>query len=165
MYQASAPVFLHAFGNLSAILNKGVAHAESKKIDPSVFVNARVAPDMFPLARQIQIATDVAKGAIGRLAGIEVPSYADTENTFPELQERIKKTCAFIKSVKPEQIDGSEERTITLKLGTKDVDFKGQAYLLNFVIPNIYFHMTTAYAILRHNGVDLGKMDFLGNII
>jgi len=165
MYQASVPVFIHMLGNLSAILEKADAYATAKKIDPSVLVNARLAPDMFPLSRQIQIATDGVKGCAARLAGIDVPSYADTESTFPELQERILKTVAFLKTVTATQIDGSEDRTITLKIGKQDREFKGQPYLLNFVLPNLYFHITVAYAILRHNGVDLGKMDFLGKIL
>jgi hypothetical protein len=164
MYQASVPTFIHGFTNLSAILTKGEAHAVAKKIDPSVFVGARLAPDMFPLSRQIQIATDVTKGGCARLAGIEIPSYADTETTFPELQARIAKTVDFLQSIKPMLIDGSEDRAISLKVGGKEMNFKGQAYLLNFVIPNFYFHITTTYAILRHNGVDVGKADFLGSI-
>jgi len=164
MYQASVPVFIRALGNLSAILDKGAAFAEAKKIEPSVLVNARLAPDMFPLARQVQIATDGVKGCAARLAGVEVPSYADTESTFPELQARIAKTIAFLQGFTPEQIDGSEERVVTLKIRHKDISFVGQPYLLNFVLPNLFFHITTAYAILRHNGVEIGKMDFLGNL-
>jgi hypothetical protein len=163
MYQASVPVFLRMLTNLSAILDKAAKHAEARKIDPTVFVNARLAPDMFALARQVQVATDSAKGCAARLAGVEVPSYADTEATFPELQARIAKTVDFIKSLKPAQIDGSEDRTVTLKLRGKDVSFKGQPYLLTFAMPNFYFHVTTAYDILRHNGVEVGKMDFLGS--
>jgi len=162
MYQASVPPFLRVLGNLSAILQKTEAHAEAKKIEAAIFINARLAPDMFPLSRQIQIATDGVKGCAARLAGIEVPSYPDTETTFAELQARIKKTADFLQSVKAAQIDGSEERTVTLKIRNKEINLKGQAYLLNFVIPNFYFHVTAAYAILRHNGVEIGKMDFLG---
>ena len=162
MYQASIPVFTRMLGNLSAILKKAEANAEARKIDPSVFVNARLAPDMHPLSRQIQIATDAVKGGAARLAGVEIPSFPDTETTFAELHERIAKTIAFLETFKPAQIDGSEERTITLKLGPTEVSFPGQTYLLNFVIPNFFFHLTTAFAILRHNGVDVGKMDFLG---
>lgn len=162
MYQASVPTFIRGFTNLSAILTKAAAHAEAKKIDPSVFINARIAPDMFPLSRQIQIATDVTKGGCARLAGIDIPSYADTEATFPELQARIAKTVEFLKGIPAAKIDGTEDKDITLKVGGNDLQFKGQAYLLGFVIPNFYFHITTAYAILRHNGVEIGKMDFLG---
>jgi hypothetical protein len=164
MYQASIPVFIRQLGNLSEILKKAASHAEVKKIDPSVFINARLAPDMFPLSRQVQIATDGIKGCAARLAGLEVPSFPDTETTFPELQERIAKTLAFIKSVSASQIDGSEDRTVTFKMRGKDASFKGQPYLLNFVLPNLYFHITATYAILRHNGVELGKADFLGAI-
>jgi hypothetical protein len=164
MYQASIPVFVHMLGNLSAILDKAAAHAEAKKIDQSVFINARLAPDMYPLSRQIQIATDLVKGCAARLAGIEVPSYEDNETTFADLQARITKTVAFLQSVSAEQINGSEERAVTLKLRGKEVSFIGQPYLLNFVLPNFYFHITAAYAILRHNGVEIGKMDYIGSM-
>jgi hypothetical protein len=163
MYQASTPVFIRILGNMSKILDKAGAYAEAKKIDPSVLINARLAPDMFPLSRQIQIASDAVKGCAARLAGIEVPSYADTESTFPELQERIKKTVAFLQGVNAAQIDGSEDRTVTIKMRGKDVSMKGQAYLLGFVIPNFFFHITVAYAILRHNGLEIGKMDYIGS--
>ncbi len=163
MYQASSPVFVRMLQNLSGILKKGAAHAEARKIEPSVFINARLAPDMFPLSRQIQIATDIVKGGAARLAGVDVPSYEDKEATFDELQARIAKTIAFVQSIKPAQIDGSEEHAIALKIGGRDLNFSGQNYLLQFVLPNVYFHITTAYAILRHNGVDIGKADFLGN--
>lgn len=164
MYQASVPVLVHMLENLSKILDKGFAHAEAKKIAPAVFVNARLSPDMYPLSRQIQIATDMAKGCAARLAGIEVPSYEDNETTFADLQARIAKTIAFLQSVKADQIIGSEERIVTLTLRGKEVVFAGQPYLLNFVLPNFYFHVTTAYDILRHNGVELGKPDFIGSI-
>jgi hypothetical protein len=150
-------------GNLSSILDKAAAHAEAKKIDPSIFINSRLAPDMYPLSRQVQIATDMAKGCAARLAGIEVPSYEDNETTFAELQARIAKTVAFMQSVNELQLNGSEERTVTLKLRNNEISFIGQPYLLTFVLPNFYFHITTAYAILRHNGVEIGKMDFIGN--
>jgi len=163
MYQASIPSFLRMLGNLSAILNKAAAHAEAKKIDPSIFVNARLAPDMFPLSRQVQIATDMVKGCAARLSDIEVPRYEDNETTFAELQARIAKTKAFIESVSASQIDGSEDRQITLKFGSKELGFLGQAYLLDFVIPNFHFHLTATYAILRHNGVEIGKTDYTGN--
>lgn len=165
MYQASIPVFTRFFNNLSAILTKAEAHAKAKKIEPSVLINARLAPDMFPLSRQIQIASDSVKGCAARLAGVEVPSFPDTETSFAELQARIKKTVDFIKTFQPKQIDGTEEKAVTLKMGERgDVKFKGQDYLLNFVLPNFYFHITAAYAILRHNGVEIGKGDFLGNV-
>jgi len=163
MYQASIPVFVRMLDNLSGILDKAAAHAEAKKIDPAIFVNARLAPDMFPLSRQVQIATDMVKGCAARLAGIEVPSYEDNETTFSELQARIAKTKAFIESVSASQVDGSEERKITLKFGSKELSFLGQAYLLDFVLPNFHFHLTTTYAILRHNGVEIGKKDYTGD--
>jgi len=162
MYQASVPVFVRMFGNLSAILDKAAAFAEAKKIDPSVLVNARLAVDMLPLSKQVQIASDAAKGAGARLTGSDVPSFADTETTFPELQARIAKTVDFLKGLDAAQFDGSESKEIVLTLAKGEVTFTGDAYLLNFVLPNFYFHMTTAYAILRHNGLDLGKMDYLG---
>ena len=163
MYQASIPVFIHMLGNLTKILDKAAAHAEAKKIDPAIFINARLAPDMYPLSRQIQIATDMAKGCAARLSVIEIPSYADDESTFPELQARIAKTVAFLQSVSAEQINGSEERPVSLKLHGKEIEFLGQPYLLHYALPNFYFHITTAYAILRHNGLEIGKMDFVGN--
>lgn len=163
MYQASVPVFVRMLDNLSKILDQAVQYCEEKKIDPSVLINARLAADMYPLARQVQIATDMAKGCAARLAGMEVPVYEDNETTFPELQARLAKTLAFIQSVSAEQIDGSEERTVTLKLRGKEVSFRGQPYLLHFVLPNFYFHITIAYAILRHNGLAIGKMDYIGN--
>jgi hypothetical protein len=162
MYQASIPVFIRMLGNLSTILGKAAAYAEAKKIDPSVLINARLAPDMLPLAFQVWTACDSAKGCAARLAGIDIPSHPDTETTFPEFQARIAKTIEFLQSVSAAQIDGSEERTVVLKLRTQEVQYKGQAYLLTFALPNFYFHTTTAYAILRHNGLDIGKADFLG---
>ena len=162
MYEASIPVFQRALINLSAILTKAAAHAEAKKFDPVVLVNARLAPDMLPLSRQIQIAVDHARGAAARLAGVERPPVADTETTLDELQARIASTLAYIGTFAPAQIDGSEAREITLPLRTGEVKLKGQPYLLHFALPNFWFHVTTAYAILRHNGVDIGKLDFLG---
>jgi uncharacterized protein len=163
MYQASIPVFIRMLENLSSILDKAALHAETKKIDPAIFINARLAPDMYPLSRQIQIATDMVKGCAARLSGTEIPSYEDNESTFSELQARIAKTVTFLQSVKAEQLNGSEERTVTLKIHSRDTDLPGVTYLLNYVLPNFYFHITTAYAILRHNGLELGKKDFVGN--
>lgn len=163
MYQASAPRFANTLNNLSAILAKAQAHCEARKIDPLVLTSARLYPDMFALARQVQIACDSAKGAVARLAGVEIPKHEDSEKTFAELRARIDKTVAFIESVKPAQFEGSEDRTVTLKLRGSDVSFKGMAYLLGFAWPNFYFHAVTAYGILRHNGVELGKTDFLGS--
>jgi hypothetical protein len=163
MYQASAPRFANTLKNLAAILDKAQAYAEMRKIDPLVLTSARLYPDMFALARQVQIACDTAKGAVARLAGVEVPKHEDSEKTFAELKARIAKTLDFIAGVKPAQVDGSEEREIVLKLQGNDVKFKGLQYLLGFAWPNFYFHATTAYDILRHNGVELGKRDFIGN--
>jgi hypothetical protein len=162
MYQASAPVFVRMLGNLRAILAKGAAHAESAKFDPAILVNSRLFPDMFALARQVQIAADMAKGCAARLAGIEPPKYDDTEASFAELIARIDKTIAFIQSVPAAKIDGSEKRAITLQMRSGVRNFEGQPYLVDFVMPNFYFHCTTAYNILRHNGVVLGKQDFIG---
>lgn len=164
MYQASIPVFTHVLNNLSAILHKAQAHATAKKIEPSVFLNARLYPDMFAFTRQVQIACDIAKGGAARLAGIDVPSIPDTETSFAELQERIKKTIDFVQSQTALKIDGSEKKTISLKVGGNEMSFEGQPYLLHFVLPNLYFHTAIAYSILRHNGVEIGKMDFLGSI-
>lgn len=162
MYQASVPVFIRMLTNLSAVLKKGEAHAQSKKIDPAVFTGARLAPDMFPLVRQVQIATDQVKGCAARLAGMEPPAYEDKEQSFADLYARIDKTITFLKSFKPAQIDGSEERTVQLKVRDETITLKGQDYLFERVYPNFFFHVTTAYAILRHNGVEIGKGDFLG---
>jgi len=163
MYQASAPRFTSALRNLSAILDKAQAHAEAKKIDPAALTAFRLYPDMFPLTRQVQIACDTAKGAVARLAGIEIPRHEDTEQTFAELKARIAKTLDFIESVKASQIDGSEAKEIVIKLRGQDVRFAGLQYLLGFAWPNFYFHVTTAYNILRANGVEIGKRDFIGN--
>jgi len=162
MYQASVPVFQRTLKALDAVLDKAEADAAARKIDPAVLVAARLAPDMFPLSRQIQITTDHAKGCTARLAGLTVPSYEDSEKTFAELKARIAKTLDFIGGVKPEQIDGSEARDIAMKAGPRELKFKGQDYLVFFALPNFYFHAATAYDILRHNGVPLGKLDFLG---
>jgi hypothetical protein len=162
MYQASVPVFVQYLTALSSCLKKGAELSAAKKIEPSVLVNARLAPDMFALARQVQIATDHAKGASARLSGSDVPSFPDTETTFEELQARIQKTLDYVQSFKPEQFDGSDEKDITLKAGPRELSFKGLDYLTKFALPNFFFHATTAYAILRHNGVDVGKRDFMG---
>ena len=162
MYQASVPVFNRMLNNLAAILEKGAAHAAAKKIDPAVLVNGRLCPDMFPLSKQIQIAADTAKGCVARLAGQEPPKYEDSEATFADLVARINKTVAYVNTFKPGQIDGSEGKTITLQMRSGSLTFLGMPYLLDFVYPNFYFHVTTAYGILRHSGVELGKQDFLG---
>lgn len=163
MYQASVPRFANTLRNLSAILDKAQAHAEAKKIEPAVFTQSRLAPDMFALSRQVQIACDSAKGAVARLAGAEIPKHEDTEQTFAELKARIVKTVEFIESLKPAQIDGSEDKEVLIKLRGQDVKFGGLQYLLGFAYPNFYFHVTTAYNILRHNGVEIGKRDYIGN--
>lgn len=162
MYQASAPHFISMLNNLSAILDKAQAHADAKKIDSTVFTSARLSPDMFAMARQVQIACDSVKGALARLAGVDIPKHEDTEKTFQELKARIAKTVAFLQTFKPEQIDGTEDKDILLKIGGHELKFTGIKYLLEFVYPNFYFHVTTAYDLLRHNGVELGKRDFLG---
>lgn len=162
MYQSSVPVFTRLLDNLAAILQKAAAHAEAKKIDPAALINARLFPDMLPFKSQIYIATDNAKGCVARLAGIEPPRYEDVEETFPDLVARLKKTVSFLGTLKPEQIDGSEARDIHIKFSSHEVKMKGLPYLLHYATPNVYFHVTTAYAILRHNGVEIGKRDFLG---
>jgi len=163
MYQASAPRFANALRNLSAILDKARAHAEARKIDPLVLTACRLYPDMLPLTRQVQIACDTAKGAVARLAGVEAPRHEDTENTFDELKARVEKTLTFIEGFKPAQLDGSETKQIELKLGPREVKWQGMQYLLGFALPNFYFHVATAYGILRHNGVELGKRDYIGS--
>lgn len=162
MYQASIPQFQRMLGNLASILEKAESWAVEKKLDPAVLLNLRLAPDMFPLKRQLQIATDSAKGCAARLAGVDIPSYPDTEETFAELKARLQKTIDFLASFTPTQIDGSEEKAIILNFPSMELKFSGRDYLFQFVQPNFYFHLTTAYAILRHNGLDIGKMDFIG---
>lgn len=163
MYQASIPPLLRMLGNFKAILEKGVAHEAAKKLDAGVLPNCRLYPDMFPLRSQVFIATDMAKSCPARLSGTEPVSFEDTEQTLAELITRVEKTIALLKTFKPEQIDGSEERDVTLKTPRGSVNFKGQQYLQHFLLPNFYFHVTTAYDILRHNGVELGKFDYLGS--
>ena len=164
MYQASIPAFVQMLNSLSAILDKAEAHAANRQIDPEVLLNYRLAPDMLPFVRQIQIASDLAKGAAARLAGVEVPKHDDIEKTFADLRARLATTAAFVQSFKSSEIDGSEDREINLTLGEHTMSFKGQPYLVHFVLPNFYFHCTTAYDILRHCGVELGKRDFIGTI-
>lgn len=162
MYQASVPSLIRSLNNLAGILEKGAAHAEAKKIDPTVLISNRLYPDMFPLGRQVQIASDVARRGAARLAGLEAPKMEDNETTFPELIARLKKTTSYLESLTPDLIDGSEEKSISLPVGTDTMTFKGISYLLYFILPNVYFHVTTAYDILRHCGVEVGKGDFLG---
>ena len=162
MYESSIPVLIRNLNNLSAYLAKGADYASEKEIDDAVLVNARLFPNMFDLAHQIQIACDVSKGAAARLSGIEAPKFEDNEASFEELQTRISNTIKFLESVPADQIDGTEEKEITLPAGDKEFKFSGRDYLQTFVLPNVYFHAVTAYNILRHNGVEIGKMDFLG---
>ena len=162
MYQASAPRFVNILKNLSTMLDKAQAHAEAKKIDPAALTTYRLFPDMFPLTRQVQIACDSAKGAVARLAGVEIPKHEDVEQTLVDLKARIAKTIAFIETIKPAQLDGTEDKEIVLKLGGKETAFKGMQFLLGHAVPNFYFHVTTVYNILRHNGVEIGKKDFIG---
>ena len=162
MYAASAPLFLRMLGNLDQLLEKAEANAKERGFDPNVLVTQRLAPDMRPLSAQIQLASDSAKGAIARLSGGTAPSMPDTEATIADLRTRIANTIDYVKSVPASAIDGSEEREVVLKFPNGEMKFAGLAYLTGFVIPNFLFHVTTAYAILRHNGVPLGKMDFLG---
>ena len=162
MYQAGIPVAIRFLNNLSAIIDKAAAHCAARNIEQSILVNFRLAPDMLPFSRQVQIASDIVKGGAARLAGVEVPSYADTEVSFDDLKARIAKTVAFLQSFKPAQIDGTEGKEIVLKMRGGEMKFTGVDYLTNFVLPNLFFHVTTAYAILRHNGIEIGKKDFLG---
>jgi uncharacterized protein len=162
MYQASVPASLHMLAALSAILDKAKSHCDMKRIEPQILVNYRLYPDMFPLSRQVQIACDLVKGMAARLGGQDVPSYPDTEQSFEELQARIKKTVDFIKSVPQTAIDGSEDKKIVIKAAGNELNFTGKDYLISFVLPNFYFHLTATYAILRHAGVELGKRDYLG---
>jgi hypothetical protein len=162
MYQASVPAFKRTLTNLDAILSKAQAYAEARKIEPATLLTARLAPDMYHLTRQVQVVCDTAKYTAAYLAGVEAPKHEDNETSFAELKARIGKTIAFLDTLKPQQIDGSEERTITRTFGERTFTFQGQDYLLRFGLPNLYFHTMAAYAILRHNGLDIGKRDFLG---
>ena len=162
MYAASTPAFRRMLGNLAAILNKAAAHADARKIDHGVLLNARLFPDMLPLIKQVQIASDTAKGCSARLAGVDIPKFEDDETSFADLQARISKTIAFVGSIPPSQIDGSEGRAITLQLRERTLEMTGQDFLTNRALPNFYFHITTAYNILRHNGIEIGKSDYLG---
>ena len=162
MYQTSIPSLIRSLNNLVSILEKGAAHAEARKIDSAVLVSSRLYPDMFPLVQQVQIASDIARRGAARLAGVEAPSIEDNETSFPELIARLGKTTAYLETLTPEQIDGSEEKSITLPVGKDTMTFEGLPFLLSFILPNVYFHVTTAYDILRHCGVDLGKLDYLG---
>jgi uncharacterized protein len=162
MYQASVPAFIRALNNLAAILEKAAAHAQARKIDEAVLLGSRLYPDMLPLLKQVQLVSDTAKGGAGRLAGAEFPAFEDKEATFQELQQRIRNTVTYLQTLRPEQIDGGEEKTVSWQTRSSTKSMQGLPYLMNHVLPNVHFHVTTAYAILRHNGVEIGKKDFLG---
>jgi uncharacterized protein len=162
MTDVLVPTLNRVLKNLSIVLEKGAAFAEKKQIEGTVLTGSRIAPDMFPLSRQVQIACDMAKGAAARLSGTEIPKYEDTETTFPELKARIDKTLQFINGIAADEFKDCEKRDIVISSRRGDLKFTGLAYLTEFVLPNVYFHATTAYNILRHNGVEIGKPDFLG---
>lgn len=164
MSAATAPLFRHNLGVLSDLLDKAETHAASRKIDPAALLGARLYPDMFPLLAQVQFACDFAKGAVARLAGVENPQYADDETTFAQLHDRIDRTLAFIASIDASRIDGSDDRSISLKFGPMQLSANGQDYLLGFAVPSFLFHLSIAYALLRHAGVEIGKLDFLGQV-
>jgi hypothetical protein len=163
MYQASVPRFVNILGNLSNILDKAQAHVDAKKLDPATLPTYRLFPDMLPMTTQVQIACDAAKGVVARLAGAEIPAYEDNEKTLADLKARVTKTIAFIQSVTPGQIDGTEDKEIVIKRGDKETRYNGMQFLLGHALPNFYFHVTTTYNILRHNGIEIGKRDYLGN--
>jgi hypothetical protein len=162
MYQTSIPTFTRVLNNLGAILEKAAAHSEARKIDPAALLGARLFPDMFPLTRQVQLAADTAAGGAARLTGADVPAHDNSESSFADLIGRLKKTVAQLETIKPEQIDGTEDKTVSWQTRSSTKSMQGLPYLLNHVLPNLFFHATTAYNILRHNGVELGKMDYLG---
>jgi hypothetical protein len=164
MYEVSVPLFVHTLTSLKAILQKGAAHAEAKKFDPSILANSRLAPDMLALVRQVQIASDAAKGALARLSGTEPPKFEDTETTLDDLIVRVEKTIAYLNSFSAAQLDGSDERTVTVKTSRGDFTFNGLSFLRHWALPNFFFHVTTTYNLLRHNGVELGKSDYLGRV-
>ena len=163
MYQASVPRFVNILGNLSNILDKTQAHIEARKIADASLTGYRLFPDMLPMTTQVQIACDAAKGVVARLAGVAIPAFDDNEVTLADLKARIAKTVAFIQTITPAQIDGTEDKDIVIKRGEKETQYKGMQFLMGHAIPNFYFHVTTTYNILRHNGVEIGKRDFLGN--
>ena len=163
MYQASVPRFINTLGNLSNILDKAQAHVDARKLDPTTLTAYRLFPDMLPMKKQVQIACDTAKGAAARLAGVEIPVHEDDETTLADLKARIAKTTAFLQTMTPEQIDGTEDKEIVIKRHDKETRYKGMQFLLGQALPNFYFHVATAYNILRHNGIEIGKRDYLGN--
>lgn len=163
MYQASVPRFVNILGNLSNILDKAQAHVDAKKLDAAALTAYRLFPDMLPMTTQVQIACDTAKGVVARLAGVEIPAYEDNEKTLADLKARVAKTIAFIQTMKPGQIDGTEDKEIIVKRRDKETRYQGMQFLLGHAIPNFYFHVATTYNILRHNGIEIGKRDYLGN--
>jgi hypothetical protein len=164
MHSASAPIFTRLLGNMLVWLDKAQAHAEARRFDPNNYLGLRLAPDMLPLVKQVQIASDAAKGCMARLAGQELPKWDDTEASLDDLRARIRKTLAYVQTFQPAQIDGSEEREVVVPLRNRDpLRFTGEAYLKHWALPNFFFHATTLYALLRHAGVELGKPDYLGN--
>ncbi|MDJ0509715.1 MAG: DUF1993 domain-containing protein [Crocosphaera sp.] len=162
MYQAAIPPLTRTLNNLVGILEKGAAHAEAKKIDPVVLIGFRLYPNMFPLSKQVQIASDIARRGMARLAGVELTEMEDTETTFPELISRVQNTITYLETFTPLQVDDTEAKTIEIPIRDEILTFDGQSFLLYFILPNVYFHVTTAYDILRHCGVELGKFDYLG---
>ena len=164
MYQASVPRIVNMLTNLDHLLDKALAHIESKKWNEAALTQFRLYPDMLPMTRQVQIACDTAKGVVARLAGVDIPAYEDNEVSFADLKQRIAKTIAFINGFSAAQIDGSEDKDIVTKRGEVETHYKGMQFLLNHAMPNVYFHVTTVYTILRHNGIEIGKRDFLGKV-
>ena len=164
MYEASIPTFLHTLRNLKTFLEKGIAHAEARKYDPNLLAATRLAADMLPLTRQIQIASDAAKGAAARLAGVDPPKFEDNETSMADLIARVDKTIDYLQGFKPEQFEGSADRTITIQTPRQSFTFPGLVFLRHWALPNFFFHVTTAYNLLRHNGVELGKADYLGRV-
>jgi uncharacterized protein len=162
MYQASVPRIVNMLNSLHHILDKAQTHVESKKWNEAALTQFRLYPDMLPLTKQVQIASDTAKGVMARLAGVESPVYADDEETIAQLKERVNKTIAYVQGFTAAQIDGTEDKDIVTKRGDKETHYKGMQFLLGHAMPNLYFHITTTYAILRHNGVEIGKRDYLG---
>lgn len=162
MYDITVPNLVRSLGNLRALLEKAAAHSEARKLDTQALTSFRLYPDMLPLSFQVQIACDIAKGCVARLAGIEAPKFADEEKSLPELITRVERTIEFLRSAKPAQIENTESKAVVLKTPRGDLNFDGQTYAQFFVLPNVYFHVATAYNILRHNGVEIGKLDFLG---
>ena len=164
MYQASVPRIVNMLINLDHLLNKAQSHIDTKKLSEAALTQFRLYPDMFPLIRQVQIACDTAKGLVARLAGVDIPAYEDSEVSIADLKQRIAKTIAFIQGFSANQIDGTEDKDIVTKRGDTETHYKGMQFLLNHAMPNVYFHVTTVYAILRHNGVEIGKRDYLGKV-